>query len=271
MKDVSQDYIDKEEASQRQPVEIYHIQYKDFHWRYTSGDTAIEFGGNTWEPATIKRSPARYDTKLEGTRVTVTFARTDPAIARYLAQTPVELSWIRIHKLFRDQDPMEACLIFAGVILSVAVKGLAAEARCAGIDYVINHHFLNWRYQPECNHTIFSEGCGLNEADYELTTTVDVDETGRLLTSDDFASYYDDWFTLGVARHNDEERFIVDHAGNTITLMVPFRDLSSGDTVIVLPGCDGKGSTCATKFDNYKHFLGFPYIPTDNPCLWVNR
>ena len=271
MKDVSQDYINAEEASQRQPVELYHIQHIDNHWYYTSGDTPVDFDSHTWEPATIKRSSTHYDAKLEGTKISVTFARTDPAIARYLAQSPVELSSITIYKLFRDQDPMESCLIFTGVILSVTVKGLAAEARCAGIDYVISHQFLNWRYQPECNHTVFSDGCGLNEADYELTTTVSVNETGTILTSSDFSSHEDGWWTLGVVTHNDEERLIVDHVGNTITIMVPFRELNSGDTVTVLPGCDGKVDTCRDKFNNLSHFLGFPFIPVDNPALWINR
>ena len=122
MKNVSPDYIAKEEASRRQPAELYHIQCQDSHWYYTSGDAPVDFDSHTWAPAAIKRSSAHYDAKLEGTRISVTFARTDPAIAGYLAQSPVELSSITIHKLFRDQDPMEACLIFTGVILSVAVK-----------------------------------------------------------------------------------------------------------------------------------------------------
>jgi len=271
MKNVSQDYVEKEEASQRQPVELYHIQHRENHWYYTSGDKAVDFNGHTWIPATIKRSSTHYDAKLEGTNITVTFARTDPAVARYLAQSPVELSSITIYKLFRDQDPMESCLIFTGVILSVTVKGLAAEAKCAGIDYIINHQFLNWRYQPECNHTVFSRECGLNEDNFKLTTSVLVDVTGTILTSGDFSAQDDGWWTLGVVRYNDEERLIVDHIGNTITLMVPFRELNSGDTVEVLPGCDGDILTCMNKFNNLSHFLGFPFIPIDNPALWVNR
>ena len=271
MKNVSQEYITKEEASQRQPVELYHIQHRDNHWYYTSGDTEVDFDGHTWEPAAIKRSSAHYDAKLEGTKITVTFARTDPAIAGYLAQSPVKLSTITIYKLFRDQSPAEACLIFTGTILSVAIKALAAKAKCAGIDYVINHQFLNWRYQPGCNHTVFSDSCGLNEADYQLATTVNVDETGTVLTSSDFSSHADGWWKLGIAMHNDEERLIVDHTGNTITIMTPFRELNTGDTVTVLPGCDGNVDTCRDKFNNLSNFLGFPFIPLDNPALWVNK
>ena len=44
MKDASAEYIAKEEATQRQPAELYHFWVDgDEHWRYTDGDIAITF------------------------------------------------------------------------------------------------------------------------------------------------------------------------------------------------------------------------------------
>jgi len=271
MKNTSVEYTAKEEAIQRQPVELYHIQHADSHWYYTSGDVAVSFGSQTWEPATVQRGTVNYDANLEGTKTTVTFAKSNPAVAAYLMQTPLSLASITIYKLFRDQDPFESSMLFTGVIVAVSLKGVAVQADCAGMDYIINHHALKQRYQPECNHTVFSTGCGLVEATWQLSTTVTVDSTGTELTSNDFTAQVDGWWTLGVAQYSDEQRLIVSHTTDTIVVMTPFTELTTGETVIVLPGCAGDIDTCKDKFDNLTHFFGFPFIPIDNPVFWFNK
>ncbi len=271
MKNTSIEFIAKDEAAQRQPVELYHIQHVDSNWYYTSGDVSVDFDSKIWEPAIIQRGTVSYDANLEGTKVAIKLSKSNPAVAIYLMQTPLSLASITIYKLFREQDPFESSMLFTGVIVGVSLKGISVQADCMGMDYIINHHALKQRYQPECNHTVFSTECGLVEAAWELTTTVTVDSTGSELTSNNFAAQADGWWTLGIAQYGDEQRLIVSHVADKIVVMTPFQDLITGETVVVLPGCAGDIDTCKDKFNNLTHFFGFPFIPIDNPVFWFNK
>jgi hypothetical protein len=46
-------------------------------------------------------------------------------------------------------------------------------------------------------------------------------------------------------------------------------NLADNNTVMVYPGCDGRIETCRDKFDNLIHFLGFPFIPDENPATRI--
>lgn len=269
---VSETFIAKETGNQRKPAELYHIWRGTSHWYHTNMDSAITYDSQIYQPATIQREEVSFNSDMKVSEVRVDFAKTDPAIAAYLANTPVDLSWISIQRLFLDQDPAETLLVFFGQILNVSLKGLAASATCGGIEYLLKQSLLRFRYQPECNHTLFDAKCGLTSSAYAISPTVTVDATRRVLTAAAFGVEADGYWTLGTVQYGDDIRSIVAHEGNNIALMYPFgSSLITGETVTVLPGCDGDIDTCQTKFGNLNHFFGFPFIPLDNPATWVGR
>jgi len=63
-----------------------------------------------------------------------------------------------------------------------------------------------------------------------------------------------------------ERRTIVSHVGSVITINFKMIELVSTDTVDAYPGCDGRIETCRDKYDNIANFLGFPFIPDENPA-----
>jgi hypothetical protein len=117
MKDVTQDYTDKEEAEQRKPVELYHF-WRDGgeHWRYTDGDISVTFDGDVYAPATLSRSLTKYDTQLEVTTLEIEASYVEDPVLEFIAINPVEILWVSVMKLHRDQDPLEADVIFIGQI-----------------------------------------------------------------------------------------------------------------------------------------------------------
>ena len=120
MKEVSADYIAEEDAVQRKPVELYHV-WRDggVHWRYTDGDVSVTFDGDVYDSATLSRTSTKYDTQLEVTTLEITASFvTDPAL-EFIFINPVEILWVSISKLHRDQDPLEADVIFIGQIKSI--------------------------------------------------------------------------------------------------------------------------------------------------------
>lgn len=267
----SANFISKEEATIRQPVELYDIYVGTTHYYHTNGDVAISFDGHEWTPATIHRESVKYNGDMKATEVNVTFAKTNPAISSYIASTPLKLTNIEIYKIFRDQSPYEKNLIFKGQIYAVSLKGSVAQAVCYGVEKLLEHQFNKWYYQIECNHTVFDDDCGLTEASYEVSVTISLDSSLTELTSATFGTYDDGYFNLGKVYFNGDYRQIVSHVESVITINYPFADLEDSDTVTITPGCDGNVETCVDKFNNISHFLGFPDIPFDNPFTWVNR
>lgn len=271
MKDVSVAYIAKEEADQRKPVELYHF-WRDGgeHWRYTDGDVAMTFDGETYSPATLSRSLTKHDSQSEVTSLQIDAAYVEDPVLEFIAVNPVEILWVSVSKLFRDQDPLEAGIIFIGQIKDVSFKGMAAKINCVGFEHFLKQTIPKWRYQLTCNHIIFDSKCTKAEADYKTTTTVVLDSTGTELTSADFDALEDGYFTGGKVVFGDEARTIVNHVGSVVTLMYKMKELEDNDSVDAYPGCDGRIETCKDKFDNLLHYLGFPFIPEENPALRVS-
>ena len=271
-KDPSAAYIVKEEASERKPVELYHIWREDEseHWYHTDGDVSITFGEQEYTPATLSRSPVEYDDSLEASKMNFFMAQVSDPIPEYISLNPVDPLWISVTKLFRDQDPYEGLVIFIGQIKSVAIKGASATAECVGFEFFLKQKIPFYRCQAACNWTLFDSKCTLTEASYKVTTNVTVSSNGLTLTSSDFedSNYSDGYFVFGKLVFEKHERMITYHVGNTIKLRFPISTLVSTDEVDVYPGCKGDVETCRDKFDNVINFGGHPYVPLDNPATW---
>jgi len=272
MKDVTQDYIDNEEATERKPVEIYHI-WRDGgeHWRYTDGDVEVTFDSEDYVPATLSRTLVQQDMQLDVTKMTVTAPYINDAIVDFISSNPIEILWITVMKLHREQSPYEADVSFVGQIKAVSFKGIEAQIECVGFEHFLNKTIPRWRYQINCNHQIFEDKCALVKASYLTTTVITLDATKTILTSTDFGLEDDGYFTRGEIVFGEESRTAVAHVGNNVTIMYKFITLANSDSIDIYPGCDGRITTCYDKYNNIVNFLGFPYIPVENPATRVVR
>jgi uncharacterized phage protein (TIGR02218 family) len=283
MKDPSDTYIAKEEAPVRKPLELYKIWSATTAWHYTNGDVAVDFNDgteaipdiHTYEPATIGRGSTEYNASLDVTTLKIQFSGISEPAVQYIAQNPIDIIWIEISRLFRDQNPLEKSVIFIGQIKTVSFKGVSAEAECVGFEHFLKMPIPLWRYQTNCNHKLFDAGCiagwTLTKEDFKVgPASVTLDATKTILTSATFAGYAAGYFVGGLVEFETEWRTIVAYSGNTITLNFKMIGLEGGaeDDVYVYPGCDGRIETCRDKFasSNIDNFLGFPFIPDENPA-----
>ena len=267
MKDVSAEYIAKEEAAKRKPLELYKIWVGSTYWYYTNGDVAVVFDGQTYDPATISRGSTEYNSQLDVNTMKIQFSRVTEPLVQYIAQNPIDITWIEVSRLFRDQSPLEKSVIFIGQIKSVSFRGLSAEAECVGFEHFLKMPIPVWRYQTTCNHRLFDSGCGKVKADYKVVAIITLDATKTKLTSTTFGDYVAGYFTYGLVEFESESRTIIAHSGNTITIAYKMVNLVDNNTVDTYPGCDGRIKTCRNKYDNIINYLGFPWIPEENPAL----
>jgi uncharacterized phage protein (TIGR02218 family) len=266
LKTQSQTYIDKETGSTRKPLELYKIWSGSTYWYYTNGDVAVTYDGHSYEPAPIKRQSVSYDSTLDVTNLKIEFATiTDPAV-QYIAQNPIAITWIEVSRLFRDQDPYEKSVIFIGQIKKVAFKGLSALGDCVGFEHFLKVPVPAFRYQITCNHQVFDAKCQLVAATWKVSAQVTLDATKTILSSATFASYAGSYFTGGLVSFEGESRTVVANSSGTITLGFKMLNLEDNDVIDVYPGCNGRVTTCRDKFNNIVNFLGFPFIPDENPA-----
>lgn len=270
MKDVSQNFIDNEEADKRMPVELYHI-WRDGaeHWYYTSGDVTISFDGNDYVPATLSRSLVKYSTQFEVTTMSISADYLQDATIDFISTNPIEILWVSVMKLHREQSPLEASVVFIGQIKDVGFKGIQGDISCVGFEHFLKKTVPVWRYILTCNHDIFDSFCTLSAATYLVTETITLDASKSILTGAAFGGYDDGYFIGGEVKFGLEARAIVGHVGTSITMAYSMAELVSANSVDVYPGCNGRAETCRDTYDNILNFLGMPFIPMENPATRI--
>lgn len=269
MKSQTIQFTRKEEAAKIKPTELYHIWrvVGNEHWYYTNGDMAIIYGGHTYVPATINRSTVKYDSTLEVTKMTLYAGYVQDPALEFIAINPIEILWISVMRVHRDQSPLEVSVIFIGQIKGVKFQGIKAEAECVGFEHFLKMPVPTDRYQASCNFKLFDSGCKLVKSGYKVTAVVTIDASGTNLTSATFGTYNPNYFMAGSVEYGNEKRTIVNHDGNVVTMAYRMRNLINGASVDAYPGCDGKPDTCRDKFNNVINSRWFAFIPEEDPAL----
>lgn len=278
--EVSTELENKYLAVLRKPAEIYKIWNNYNSWTITSADTPIVYGGETYNPAIIKRSGTQRSADMNVSKITVDVHYLLDEVVQYLATAPLDVTWLTIHRVFRDQDPIEALNYFVGTISTASFKGQRATMTAEGVEKMLRVATPRFRYQPRCNHKLYSQGnwsCGVSKESYAVNEVIQsISSDGLDITLTDLSAYEDGYFNLGYFQPpGSGPAMITNHVGNVISLRYYVPLLEALDAVTIYPGCDHTPETCRDKFDNLgndalNRFFGFVYIPDDNPCMWTN-
>jgi uncharacterized phage protein (TIGR02218 family) len=271
MRNPSDNITAKEINELRRPVELYHFWMGSAHWYYTSANAPITFGGQVYSPAYIDRTEVSFNVDLEVSTVDLTVSNVTDPIMSFMKVTPSEKIWVSIFRVFTDLVPYESSVIFLGNPTDGTIKGATVKIKCAGFEQYLKCLIPHYRYQRQCNWTIFDDNCTLDpvEGVTQITTTVTVSNNNVTLTASAFSTVASGVFTLGKCQFGSHYRMVADHSGNILTLRYPMPNIVTGDTVIVTAGCDGLIETCVDSFANLSNFGGHPYIPQDNPVTWT--
>lgn len=277
MKSPSSDYIAKEEAEERKPVELYHFWIPDVvDWYYSNSDVLITFDGNNYEPTALTRGTVEWDTQLNISKLTISIAHARLPVLQYIAQTPLDLVWVSVFRLFRDQDPLEAGVVFVGQIHDVSFQGVAAQANCVGFESYLDRLIPRYRYQKQCNWQLGDDNCTV-PGNVQVGHISDVSDSGLIIEVGDISPEDDGYYALGRIECPMvsgelaviDKRMITNYSGTEFTIRNKIEGLIIGAEVTVYPGCDGSIYTCHDRFDNLANFGGMPFIPATNPVFWT--
>lgn len=248
------------------PIELFHFSIGTEDFYYTSAEDTITYGGNVYVYRPLERNTVKQTARNNKGKLDVTLPTDDLVCSRFIGivqPEPMELTITRFHR----QDLLDGRVVWSGRMVQAVYKndGRICQMTYIPSESVYSRQIPHYKYQGLCNHVIYDAGCKLVAATYQHTGTAS-GATGNLVTVAGIgAAKGNGWATGGKCTVNGEDRSVLDHTGDVLTLTLPFRLDPDGQTIDVFAGCDHSISTCNSKFSNSLNYGGFPFVPTKNP------
>jgi uncharacterized phage protein (TIGR02218 family) len=274
MRDTSNQIDSLETSRTRKPADIYDFWNDQATYRVTSADEELTYGGYTYEPAYIGRERIGHSSDMTISKLQINVDKLQPEVKSYLTAAPLDKTWVRVMRIFRNQSPREAMVYFMGTLARCRVQGRKASLECEGLEKFLGQSVPRLRYQKLCSLSLYGTQCGVTAASYKDDVTLDSMASDLVtLTCSSFALKSDDYYTFGWLEWSGYRRMIVYHTGSTIILRHYIPDMTGSASVSVYAGCDKTMTACRDKFNNLNNplldrFFGFPYLPYDNPTMW---
>lgn len=244
------------------PVELYRFALGTQRWTYTSGQTAVTYQSETYDPAAIRRSSIEQGNELNRASIEITLPRDNPLAGLFIASPPEGVVSVTVYR--QHAGDAETIVLWKGRVGVARLSGSELTLKCEPVATSLKRTGLRARYQLICRHALYSAGCGALKDIFRVDGVVAA-VTGATVHVAAAASKPDGYFVAGMLETDGGARMIVGHAGVNVTLVAPMPSLGAGMAVRLYAGCDHSMATCRDRFGNLANYGGFPFIPVKNP------
>lgn len=228
----------------------------------------------TWLAVGIEHSRLSRTAKLGGT---VTISADIDNVEPLRLLVPMRLAVpLKVEILRTNTNWTEAEVVFVGVVRKPDLQGRKVSVQCVEWGEVMDQKVPNFYIQRNCNYRVYDANtCRASQSAKEIDVSV-IAKASRTITIEDsgLAGLAENWFAGGwieLGEGLEREVYYVMSStaafGNRVilTLSAAFAaEVPASGTVV--PGCDGRRSTCVSKFDNLVNFGGHA-TPRDNLTL----
>lgn len=250
-------------------AEFYDFARGVSHHRYAAGDRSLVYQQQTYVAGTIKRSGLSESSDLARNVLDLSVPDSLPLLDLYRGTAPLDQIEVMLYGLRAGEST--AKVLWEGEIGSVEwTSASTAIIHCLPPMASLQGLGLRRNWQKSCPHVVFGVGLGQCNADrqaFRLDATLS-DVSGRVVKAAAFADKPGGWFAGGwiewSAGGHVQRRFVVEHVGDTLTLLTPALVDALTD-VAGYPGCDHTLLGGCTKLNDTDNFGGQPWIPTKNP------
>lgn len=270
--------------TRNRPIILYTITTATDVFRHTTHGTDVTFGDDLYTALTVIHDDAQVANDGSGDELVVHLPISHPFVRRY-ASTGIPEETVRVVVRELQEAAGASALTWSGVAQSLTVSGHMAAIRVPSplADSVrIQLPFV--AAQRNCPHVLFDSQCTPNPGgDFpvgsgnsaggpvELTftvpflfiTAISADGVTVTLVGDtgSFLGFPAGVFTFGKLRRNGRTHAIASQtAGGVFTVDPPLEDVSLGESVSIVAGCDKTVATCKTKFGNVINHGGAPQL-----------
>lgn len=244
------------------PQELYRFVLGDTIWRYTTVSAPLQYNGETYVPAPLRRSAIEQTKEFGRASLTLDAAEDLPVAQPFVVSPPDGVLSLTVFRQHGGDG--EFITWWKGRVVSVAFAPGTVQLRCEPIFTTLKRSGLRAHYQIGCRHPLYNGGCRVNAADYRVTGLIQV-VAGNAVSAPEFLALPNGWFVGGRFAALGSQRMIVASSGGTVSLSAPIPGLVAGLSFEAYPGCDHTLATCASKFSNHLNYGGFPYTPVKNP------
>lgn len=260
-------------------TELFKFVLDGTAYTWTSGNEPVEHEGETYAPEPIARPGIEDTNQIQRANLKLQLPISNPLAQIYLRQIPDRQATATI---FRKEDETVFAL-WKGRVAGTSAARQQMNLECESVYTSLRRTGARNRFQKLCRFVLYSRGCNLDRNDFKTTQEPDgADADGVAISVPAAALQPDGWFLGGMLEFDAVFRFVVRHAGSTLTLQRKIEGLNAetltadgygnsygkwyGNLVVsIFPGCDRLRTTCENKFDNLDNFGGFPWIPSKNP------
>lgn len=250
-----------------QPLELVRFSVGiDYIFTYTNAVEQITYAGDDYLPRFFIRSAITQSNEVEQSKLTVTVDRTSPIVALFAANQIVRRIDVQLWRFHKDDA--EVVSYWKGSVGAVNRSLVTADVVCESPEILLERASLRQFFQPTCRFFLADGRCPVPQSSIKVDGTISgVNTTANTITSAAFATKPDQYFKWGWVQYGNDIRLVVNHVGNTITLLSNFFSSPISQLVSAYGGCDNLPATCNTKFGTYTNngqdFGGF-YVSIEN-------
>lgn len=253
------------------PVAYFKFTRGGVSWYYTNADRPIDYGGHTYLPAAIKRSAIKIGSERKKLTITVTLPSTLPVIANWRPFPPRDRVVLTI--MLQHVGETDVTVDWIGRVMGPKFNGATTELSCEPTLTTARRSGLTRCWQKGCPLAVYSQGagmCNVVKADFAVAATL-TPITAITFSSSAFLAVADGRLAGGfiewprVADGVMEQRSIMAHSGDTITLDYGLYDIAEPKAVTAYPGCRQNWNDCDGFFNNGVNYGGDLWMPRRTP------
>lgn len=259
--------LDKENLPNgARPRQLFFFSMDDQVWSYAGGaDTAVVYQAVTYSPEVISLDAYTHSLNEQSPTLQISVNSDADVCNQFVGFMPIKPMYVRGYKY--DEGDNEYVLNLLGEVASNSFdedSGMCSLA--VNLNAGKTQRNIPWpAYQKPCNRSLYEVGCDVNRENFRTNATL-TSISGTSIVAAEFATKPDGWFLAGYVKSAiGESRLVVYHQGSLIVLQAPFFKTKPGDAAAAYAGCDLRRSTCRLKFNNYKRWMGFAWVPAENP------
>ncbi len=246
-------------------VELYEFGRGSQRWRYTSSDRAETYDSQVFTAVALKRGRLGQSAQEARSNLEVTVPLSLPLALVLRPFPPTERITVRWRRVRKSDGALRGT--WNGVLSDFTERQNDLVLTCQSNIGAAATNGLRRCWQGQCPFALFDADCSLNPEQFRVDGLLSA-ATSQTVSSSAFAAKPDGWFVGGfikwVQGSATEYRFVVAHAGPTLTLLTA-SSLAAGALVSAYPGCGHSLQVCHEKFNNAPSFGGQHTMPKKNP------
>ncbi|AFE86373.1 tail assembly protein [Vibrio phage vB_ValS_R12Z] len=260
-------YTDKEDSLyDGRPVTVYHFNYGNEDYWYTSSDEDILSPGGTATSIHIKHGTMKETTEDKRSTVKIEIDANVP-LSKALRINPADsVCRVNILRGHRNDTDRQWVYYWRGTV-SVVGREEASQLslECTHMLATLASGGLRSRFSYTCPHALYGPSCRATRSADKLRTATVTAISGAKVSLSGWSTTT--WWNGGQMTfvNNKYRRYIMSSDATGILLDAVPIGLAVGMEVSLVAGCDRTKATCQSKFNNLANYGGYLAVPTKNP------